>query len=321
LSALDQVVLGRPERAAAVLDAHVAAQPLDLFALKLDHALHFLVGDTAGLARAILGALGHWRDDVPGAGFVHGCAAFAHVEAGDPEAAERAGRRAVELEPTDAWGRHAVGHVLAGTGRLEEGAAWLADGRSLLPSLGNFGGHLAWHEALLLTELGRPMPALALHDEHVAPWLGMGDYRDLANAAVLLPRLSRALPDAIAVEARQRAVAEHAASRCGDHGSPFADVHAVLALAAVDVVGARRFVRSMEASDERDWAGEVGREVALPVARAIVALAEGAPAHAASLLAQARPAWQRIGGSRIQRATLDGLLADARRAAQAEAAE
>lgn len=321
---LEHLAVGEPRQAAAVLDDHLAGCPLDLFALKLAHALHFLIGDTARLAASVLGALPHWTPGVPGRGFVLGCASFARIEEGALEAAERLGREAIDEEPADAWGRHAVGHALAAAGRREEGIAWLAAGRDLLPSLGNFGGHLAWHEALLLTEVGRADEALTLHREHVAPWLPQDDYRDLSNGAVLVPRLRALLPAHEGELAEQaRALAERASLRCGDHGSPFADVHAVLALAAVDLPEARRYVHSMTNDDQSDWAGRVGREVACAVARAIVALREGAPSHAAALLRASAPGWHRIGGSRIQRSVLEALLeeATARASAVEEAAE
>lgn len=320
---LERVAAGWPHEAAAVLDAHLERTPLDLFALKLAHALHFLIGDTERLAASVLRALPRWDPAAPGRAFVLGCAAFAHVERGALEAAERLGRQAIDTDPTDAWGRHAVGHALAAAGRRDEGIAWLAGGRDLLPTLGNFGGHLAWHEALLLTEAGRPEEALALHRAHVAPWLPADDYRDLSNGAVLVPRLRAALPahDAL-LRSDAEALAARALARCGDHGSPFADVHAVLALAAVDLPAARRYVRSMTTGEADDWAGAVGRDVAVPIANAIVALAEGAPGHAAALLTSSAARWPRLGGSRIQRSVLDALLYEAtRRAAVTEAAE
>uniref|UniRef100_UPI0019547FED hypothetical protein n=1 Tax=Enterobacter hormaechei TaxID=158836 RepID=UPI0019547FED len=85
--------------------------PRDLLAFKLSHALRFMGGDRAGMLAASTRFERRWSAATPGFGFVLGCHAFAIEETGDYATAERLGRRAVEIEPDDAWGIHAVSHV------------------------------------------------------------------------------------------------------------------------------------------------------------------------------------------------------------------
>ena len=69
--------------------------------------------------------------------------------------AEAAGRRAVELERRDAWGLHAVGHVMEMEGRAREGLAWFDAHRAEHAHCNNFDYHIWWHRALFELELGR----------------------------------------------------------------------------------------------------------------------------------------------------------------------
>ena len=58
-------------------------------------------------------------------GYVLGMQAFGLEENFAFEQAEAIGRRAVELQPHDAWAVHAVGHVCEMQGRPADGIAWL----------------------------------------------------------------------------------------------------------------------------------------------------------------------------------------------------
>ena len=58
---------------------------------------------------------------MPDYGKVLGMSAFALEECGAYEEAERRGRRAVEIDPTDIWATHAVAHVMEMTGRQRDG--------------------------------------------------------------------------------------------------------------------------------------------------------------------------------------------------------
>ncbi len=300
-------------RAAAILDGQLAREPRDLLIAKLVHGLRFMLGDPTGMRASLAPVLRAFREDEPGYGFLLGCHAFALEETGDLDAALRAGRRAVELEPDDVWGAHAVAHVLYMEGRHREGALWLRGYAPHLEGCTNLAGHVAWHEALFLCELGRPADALGIFDERVAPWLDR-DYRDVSNGVSLLFRLERLGVD---VGDRWARYARFALEREGDHASPFADVHYALALAASGrAPAAARFVRSMAEARGEGHDATVRRAVAAPLAAAIVDRYSGRSREAVRALERLREEAIRIGGSHAQRS----LLAWIREAARADAA-
>jgi tetratricopeptide (TPR) repeat protein len=298
--ALASLTVGAWTGAADAYDRILAAHPTDALALKLSHAVRFIVGDAPGMRRTVETALPAWDEGTPDRGYVLGCHAFALEETGDYAAAERAGRRAVEEAPDDAWGLHAVAHVFEMQGRWREGADWLADRPQAYAACNNFSFHIHWHRALFLLEDDRHAEVLELYDHAVRPH-PTDDYRDIANAASLLVRLELA-----GVEAGRRwaELADIAAARIGDRCLVFADLHYLLAL-----VGAGRMehaVRLAEDMAARDVPGGgtqdmVARRVGAPIARAVIARAQGRAAEAAAALARVLPVLPAIGGSHAQR--------------------
>jgi tetratricopeptide (TPR) repeat protein len=307
VSALRAYAAGRPFEALASLDAQLAEAPTDLLTLKLGHALHFLVGDTSGMRRAVDAAVRAQPTNLVGRGFALGCQAFAWIESGDVDEGERIGRAAVERQPDDAWGAHAVAHALATRQRASDGIAWLRACAPALEGMNNFGGHVAWHEALCHLALGEDDAAIALYDSRIAIHLA-ADYRDMANAATLLHRLRKRGHD---VRDRAARLATHALRRRGDHGSAFGDLHYALAIADHDVPAANDYARSMRdaATERTTHEASVARRMACDLADGIVALASGA--RASHLFERHRSQWAALGGSRIQRETLELLLEEA----------
>lgn len=307
VAALRAYAAGKPFEALAALDARLLRAPSDLLTLKLAHALHFLVGDTASLRRAVDAAVSAQPEDLIGRGFALGCQAFARIESGDVDEGERIGRAAVERQPDDAWGVHAVTHALATKNLTREGIAWLRACAPGLAGVNNFGGHVAWHEALCHLALGEDDAALALYDTRIAVHLA-GDYRDVVNAATLLHRLRQRGLD---VRDRAARLASHALARRGDHGSAFGDVHYVIAISDHDTTAAREFAESMRAAADERTTHEalMGRRVACDLADAIVVLASGA--RSSHLFEVQRARWPELGGSRIQRETFDRLFEEA----------
>jgi tetratricopeptide (TPR) repeat protein len=177
--------LGRLSEAAITLEWHLDDEPLDFLALKLAHGLRFMTGQPKPMLETTTRVLRKWGDSTPGYGFVLGCHAFGLEEAGDYLTAEATGRRAVELEPSDAWGLHAVSHVMEMSGRTAEGIAWLGASRTIWPDCNNFRFHLAWHLALFHLELGNGPAVLDIYDREVMP-AASDDFRDMANAVSLL---------------------------------------------------------------------------------------------------------------------------------------
>jgi len=297
--------------AADRLDAQLTSDPRDLLVMKLAHGVRFMLGDSRGMLRSVERVVAAHDETDANFGFLLGCHSFALEENGSYEAAERAGRRGLELEPNDVWGAHAVAHVMFMQKRHDEGARWLHAFSPRLDGCTNLAGHVYWHEALCLHELGRSDEALDLLDQRIGPYLD-ADYRDLSNAVSLLFRLQRAGVD---VGDRWGRYADFAFEREGDHGSAFADVHYALALAGAGrVEDAARFVASMaaaRAAADLGFDATVMREVGVPLATAIVDLYTGRASEADRVFRALSAEVQRIGGSHAQRALVSWIAAAA----------
>ncbi|WP_349367790.1 tetratricopeptide repeat protein [Salinarimonas sp.] len=295
VAALGDAVAGRFRAAADRLEATCATRPGLLLPFKIAQALRFMAGDLPGMLAGSTHALAGWDPEAPGFGFAAGCHAFALEEAGRLAEAERAGRRAVAAEPADAWGLHAVAHVMETDGRVGEGVSWIEAARPVWTSCNNFGFHMAWHLALFHLERGEIDVVLALYDREIRP-APSEDFRDVANAVSLLWRLRQ---DGIDVGDRWEDVARTARARRRDATLTFAALHTLLALVAA---GERTAAAECLAALEERAAGDgeqaaVLRAVGLDLARALASVAPLAPVRLAAL-ARRLPL---IGGSHAQR--------------------
>jgi tetratricopeptide (TPR) repeat protein len=309
-AALDAWCQGQPILASQALARVLREHPCDLLAFKMSHALDFVLGRAAAMRATCEAVLAAWDERCSGIGYVLGCHAFALEETGELDRAERVGKRALALEPLDAWGAHAVAHVMETQDRPDDGIAWMDAVEPQLAGCNNFDGHLAWHRTLFHLQRGELEQALLLHDQRIAIHLGR-DYRDLANSATLLWRLER---EGLSVGQRWQRLAELARARIGDHGLAFADIHYVLALAgAGDMRSAERFVASMrDAACHRTGVyAHVARDVGVPFAQGIVALAQGCPDTALARMLPVSRSNARLGGSRAQRDAFALLLIEA----------
>ncbi|MDR6873023.1 tetratricopeptide (TPR) repeat protein [Bosea sp. BE125] len=288
-----------PRQAAQRLEAILESHPLDVLALKLSHGLRFMLGDQAEMLASLRRVAPGFADSHPLSGYVHGCYAFALEEQGFYAEAERTGRRAVALSPRDAWGRHAVAHVLEMTGRSEEGVAWLGDSRNWAHA-NNLRFHIVWHLALFRLERGETAEVLRLYDEDIRGEQ-TDDYRDIANGASLLARLDYAGVD---VGSRWEELAAKAESRVHDGRLVFADLHYALALlGAGQHDAAETIARGLVEDCQTHPSGE-RREAARNGALAafgLIAFHEGDYAEASRLLGSARSGLVAIGGSHAQR--------------------
>lgn len=297
-----------PRRAAQRLEAILLAHPFDVLALKLAHGLRFMLGDQAEMLASLRRVVPRFPESHPLAGYVNGCYAFALEEQGFYAEAERAGRRAVAQSPRDAWGRHAVAHVLEMTGRADEGLAWLGDDRHWAHA-NNLRFHIVWHLALFRLERGETGEVLRLYDEDIRR-AQTDDYRDIANAASLLARLDYA---GVEVGDRWDELAEKAEGRVHDGRLVFADLHYALSLlGAGQQDGAEAIARSLAQDAHAHPSGErreAARSGALS-AFGLIAFSEGDYAEAARLLGAARSGLVAIGGSHAQRDLFEQAYAE-----------
>jgi tetratricopeptide (TPR) repeat protein len=288
-----------PRQAACRLEMILEAHPFDVLALKLAHGIRFMLGDQVEMLASLRRVAPGFADSHPLAGYVNGCYAFALEEQGFYAEAERSGRHAVALSPRDAWGRHAVAHVLEMTGRTDEGIAWLGNSRNWAHA-NNLRFHIVWHLALFRLERGETSEVLRLYDADIRGE-PTDDFRDIANGASLLARLEYAGVD---VGTRWEELSARAESRVGDGRLVFADLHyAVSLLGAGRIDGAETIARTLVEDCHTHPSGE-RREAAHNGALAafgLLAFHEGDYAEATRLLGAARNGLVAIGGSHAQR--------------------
>jgi len=280
-----------------------AAYPRDLFAMQAAHQFDFFLGDAAGLRDRPAAALRAWKEGEAGFAWLNGMLAFGLEECGEYGAAEQPGRRALDLQPADAWATHAVAHVMEMQGRDQEGVAFLAQRRAHWEPAAILAVHNNWHQALFHLERGEYAQVLRLYDSAVAPSVAQGLAQpaiEMVDASALLWRLLLRGEDTGGRFARLSSAWEDAG---GEGFYAFNDLHAVMAhlgagreAAAAHVIGAMR-----EAAEGQGTNARITQEVGLPLAEGFVAFARGDYGRAAEILAPARRHAIRSGGSNAQR--------------------
>ena len=293
------------------LEQVLLAHPRDILALQAAHLMDFFRGDALNLRNRISRVLPAWDRSIPGYAYVLGMHAFGLEECNDYVAAERTGRRAVELCGDDSWAVHAVAHVMEMQGRIGEGLQWYEDTRAVWAGEDNgFAFHNAWHTALFHMDRGEFGRALEVFDARLADGGEIALVR--IDATALLWRL---MLEGVDVRSRFIPIA-HAWERALDEEGgfyAFNDFHATLAFAAA---GRReslaRIREALERAEREPGANaDMTRHVARPACAAAIDYCEGRYAAAAEKLAAMRDSASRFGGSHAQRDLLTLTLIDA----------
>lgn len=310
MDALEHWCDGEFERAVALWEALLVDDPRDVLALKLTAYLHFYLGDAAGIRDCVARVLPQWAASLPGYSYLFGMHAFGLEECGDYAAAERQGRRAVEMNPADAWAVHAVAHVMEMQDRREEGIAWIVGLEAHWNACNNFRYHLWWHRAMMHLALEDYAQVLRLYDESLFDPRSE-EYLDLCNDISLLARLEMA---GIDVGDRWQALADKIAKQRSARILAFVDAHYVLGTAAAEgECAAAYLVEDMQrcATEARGTTGRVTREVGVPLAEAIVAYRRGDFDRCVDHLDSIRRKLVYVGGSHAQRDLFAQMLIDA----------
>jgi len=310
LLALTHFAMGRWQAAARVLEDLSAAWPHDALALQAGHLIDFYRGDARLLRDRVARALPQWSAAQPGYQALLAMHAFGCEEMGDYARAEAQGRRALEIEPGDAWAQHAVAHVFEMTGRAGDGVAWM---RSREPhwAVENFlSVHNWWHLALFHLDLDETDEVLRLFDGPIHGPRSML-VLDLVDASALLWRLALL---GIDCGRRWQTVAEgwQQAGRPGVYA--FNDLHAAMAWQGNgDRARAGQWRAAQSAVDATAFGdhAEIARQVGEPLLRALDEIAEGRYSNAVETLREVRPIAHRFGGSHAQRDAIDLTLIDA----------
>ena len=309
IEALGAWSAGNMDQALALWEQILADHPTDVLALRLSHFNYFWNGRREEMRASVERVAPRWREGVGSYPLMLSCLAFGLEECGEYAAAERAGRRAIELDPTEGWGAHAVAHVLEMQGRQAEGIEWLAGLERHWDGINNFVHHLWWHRAMFHLQRREFDAVLELYDRRfrdlASPLVAkMPDlYIDIQNAASMLFRLER---HGIDVGDRWNEIADKAEARVGDCLSAFTLPHWMMALAAT---GRHAAAQSMLACMKEQSAGAV-RDVAAPVCEAVLAHRRGEHERALELMAPRLDELHHLGGSHAQRDVLLQLCLD-----------
>jgi hypothetical protein len=246
---------------------------------------------------------------MPGYHAVLSMLAFGLEETGDYAAAERFGRRSVELEPRDGWGWHAVAHVMEMQNRRAEGVAWLTRDSAAWSEGSFFAIHNWWHLGLFYLGMDRVDEVLALVDQRV---LGTASpvVLDMIDASAMLWRLQlRGVP----VGDRWNALATRWVAASSESTYAFNDMHAMMSFVGADRIDdADRLLQAQRAALEApgDNAAFL-RDVGMPATQAIYDFAAGRYPEAVEKLRAVRPVAHRFGGSHAQRDIIDLTLIEA----------
>ena len=290
----------------AIGDEIVAAFPRDLASVKLHQYLSFNRGDAASMLRIAEQAL----PANPANPHLFGMLAFAHEQMHQLHAAEAAARRALELKHKEPWAQHALAHVMLSTGRVREGADFLAEASRTWVDLNSFMyTHNWWHRALFSISLGDNQAVFDAYDRHV--WGQEKTYsQDQVGAVSLLARMEIAGLD---VGNRWEDVADHLKVRAKDTVQPFLAIQYLYGLARAERAEADELMAAVEgrARDTRWFDRAVWADVALPACRGVLAHARGRHAEAVRWLAAAQPRLFELGGSHAQRDLFGQILLDA----------
>ncbi len=317
LKALEAALQDRITAATACYEEIVTTHPLELFAMRLAQSELFWIGEVAWMRDISERAAAHWKGDTPLYSGYLSIRSFGLEENGAYEQAEKCGREAVERDPADMWGTHAVAHVLVMQGRLRDGIAWLDGLCNNWTQANHIVHHVWWHLALFYTEAGDYDGALDTYDRRLrnldSPLMqAMPDFFvDIQNDAALLQRLELR---GIDVGERWQPIADLAAARSGNHSSPFTSAHCALALAAAgrfdEAETLAERMREFIASND-DALGPRYALAVLPASLASIAFRRGDYRRVIDLLMPARHNLWQMGGSHAQRDLFFQLLIDA----------
>jgi tetratricopeptide (TPR) repeat protein len=293
------------------LDRVLIDHPRDVMALQVAHLVDFYRGDALNLRNRVARVLPHWDESVPGFSYVLGMHAFGLEEMNQYPEADTTGRRALALQPKDAWAVHAVAHVMEMQGLIDEGMRWLESRQQDWAPDNAFAFHNWWHLALFYMDGARHDRALALYDASIHPQPAQF-VMPLIDATALLWRLHL---EEVDVGQRFETVAdEWQARQENDHGFyAFNDFHAMLAFAATGREAAltRQLANLAAAAQQHGSNGMMTRDVGLPLAQGIAAFARGRYAAAVGHIEQARDIAHRFGGSHAQRDVITLTLIEA----------
>jgi tetratricopeptide (TPR) repeat protein len=313
LLAAETWLAGDMHGASRVLRRIAREHPRDALALAVGHQLDFFTGDALALRDRIAEAIAAWPADHPQHAPLSGMLAFGLEEAGDYERAEEVGRGAVERDPRDVWGIHAVVHSLEMRARVHEGLRYFDERRADWAEGNALAVHNWWHCALFTLETGDLDAVRRVYDERIHHAGSAGLALELLDASALLWRL---LLEGHDDTARWQALARAWGAQVETPFYVFNDLHAVMAWAASgDVARAEQLIADRERYLAEPRPGlsnyPMTARIGLPACRAVMAFLDGRHAAVIEQLLPIRHHLNEFGGSHAQRDVLQRTLLEA----------
>ncbi len=305
INALGSWLQGSLRGSIAEMEKVLAKWPHDALAMKLSHAIMFMLGDSKSMRHSLENIQDAYKGH-KAEGYFKGCYSFTLEETGEYKRAEQHGRRALELAPDDAWGLHAITHIFDMTGRAKEGIQWIEGKEDAWQHCNNFRYHVWWHIALMHLDLGNYDKVLELYDEDIRKDK-TDDYRDISNATSVLLRLEF---EGVDVGDRWQELSDLASTRTDDNCVAFADLHYMMAFCGnFDEKPATELLLNMQSAETRHH-NELESIIHKPgvlAATGLEAFRDQDFALAHDCLTKARPTLQAIGGSHAQRDVFERL--------------
>ncbi len=296
---------GSLRNAVAEMETVLAKWPHDALAMKLSHAILFVLGDSKAMKASLQNVFDVYKGH-KAEGYFNGCYAFTLEEAGEYKRAENHGRLALELAPDDAWGLHAITHVFDMTGQAKEGLAWIKGKEAAWQHCNNFRYHVWWHIALMHLDLGNYDKTLELYDEEIRKDK-TDDYRDISNATSVLLRLEF---EGVNVGKRWQELSQLSSTRTDDNCVAFADLHYMMAFCGnYDEKPATQLLTNMQLAETRQHneLTKIIRKPGVLAATGLEAFRDHDFTKAYQYLTKARPMMEKIGGSHAQRDVFERL--------------
>ncbi len=309
LAAIAEFLNGNWERAITALEDILIDSPRDALALQVVHLSDFYTGDARSLRDHVARVLPEWSPDDPGYHALLGMYAFGLEECGDYGRAEEVGRRAIELNPQDAWAQHAVAHVMEMQGRQADGIDWMRGRERYWADDSFFAIHNWWHLALYHLDLDQIDEVLALYDGPIRKDRSQV-MLDLLDASALLWRLHLRGAD---VGGRWKELADCWEPLAEDGFYAFNDAHAMMAFMAD---GRDKAAEAILTAQSKAMAGNASNammtnQIGHPVCNALRAFGRDDYATCVDLLRPLRSRLNRFGGSHAQRDIFDLTLLEA----------